>query len=722
METGSKYLASIGQAVQGAYGPSPLTHAMSVRNAVGVVAAVVLAMIFVSPSAALVTGMGAITVALADRPGLDVTKAPRMLWTVIGAAIAVFAGTLLGGHTATEIAALGIAAFCVGVLSAYGAGPLQSGVASILTLLVAATQSHSFAGSLGYAGIVILAGVLQTILSLSASPAPARNPDGHALDRVFRDLAAYMRDPEDRGEVPASMAHSQAYAYQQALSVYAITASREQLLENLHRIQFEVIAFVDASQRFASVQPELYQRWTASRKVLAESLEGCGHLLVGTTSLSTVESSIAQARSQLTSMAGELVSTDPYQIGSWRKLARTLLAHLEGAAFAADSHREDRVGSMAPRALFGAMRDRARATIHFARLNVRARSPMFRHALRLMFAVVVASLAPVFLDVPHWYWSPMATLVVLRPFYANALQRMWESWLGFVVGLVAGTVVALVFGGSSWVMIGLIGLFIFLQRLYGAVNVGFGMTMVAASVVGLFSLVDLAVDDALIDRAVNVAIGGIVAVVVHVLWPTWQRLRTRDLMAECIDRYRDVFAVVVPNALGQSHSDFSVVMSRRAIARAARGSAEETLRRPGNDADTSNEQRQIMSDLLMHLRVVVWSTLRLEAYARMIPAEDSDHELVLAYQEFMRASERVMLDVSHSVTHGHEPGSYAASVSDAVSWMKDVVTNQDVENKESSVLAWYGVMVQADVHATHLQQIEDQVTQLAVMSGNDQQR
>lgn len=722
METGSRYLASIGQAVQASYGLSPLTHAMAVRNAIGLVVTLVLAMVFLSPSAALVGGMGAVAVAVADRPGLDVTKAPRMLWTVIGAAVAAFVGALLGGHTSTEIAAVSIAAFCIGVLSAYGAGSLQSGVASILVLLIAATQSENFAGSLGFAGVVIIAGVLQTILSLSAAPAPARNPDGHALDRVFRELAAYVRVPDNRGEVPAAMALTQVHAYQQAFAVYRSPADREPLLESVHRLQSEVMAFVDATQRFLDTQPELYDRWALARRALAESLEGSGHLLVGATALTSVEASIAQARSQLTTMAGELESADSRQIGSWRKLARELLAHLDAAALLADSQREDRIGGMAPRALIGVMRDRGRATVQLVRLNVRARSPMLRHAIRLTIAVVIASIVPVVLDLPHWYWSPLAVLIVLRPYASDAIHRMWESWLGLIVGLVVGTVIAVVFHESTWAMIAIIGLFLFLQRLYGASNVGFGMTMIAAMVVGLLALAHSSADDALLDRALNIVIGGAIAVGIHFVWPSWERLRTRDLIAECMDRYRDVFAMVVPGAIGRTQSEFRVVMLRRTIARAARASAEESLRRQGNEPSLGDDEQQAMSDLLTQLRVVVWSTLRLEAYARMLARDDIDQELMLAFQEFQRSSERVFQNASHAITREREPGESAASVADAVTWMRDVLAHAEVENKESPVYAWYGVMVQAQEHADRLQRIEDHIMQLAVMSGAGHQR
>ncbi|MCO5216811.1 MAG: FUSC family protein [Thermomicrobiales bacterium] len=718
METGNRYLASIGQA---AYGLSPLTHAMAVRNAIGLVVTLVLAMVFLSPSAALVGGMGAIAVAVADRPGLDVTKAPRMLWTVGGSAIAAFVGALLGGHTSTEIAAVSIAAFCVGVLSAYGTGSLQSGVASLLVLLVAASQPQHFTGSLGYIGIVIVAGVIQTILALSAAPAPARNPEGHALDRIFRDLAAYIRAPDDRGEAPAAIAFTQAHAYHQAFAVYRSTTNRQPLLDNAYRLQSEVMALADATRQITDSQPELYERWLLARRALAESLEGCGQLLVGGTSLASVEVSIARSRSQLTAIAGELKSAEPRQIGSWRKLARTLLVHLDQAAFMADSQREERIGGVSPGALLGLMRDRFRATMQLVRLNVHVRSPMLRHAIRLTFAVLLASSILVALDISQWYWSTLAVLIVLRPFSFNAVQRMWESWLGLIIGLVVGTVTSLIFHEATWVTIAIIGLFIFLQRLYGASNVGFGMTMIAATFVSLWTLTDVMADEALIQRALCLSIGGAIALGIQFAWPSWDRLGTRDLIAECIDRYRDAFSMAVSDAIVQTQIESDQATLRRTIARAARASTEEVVRRPENAPGISDDERDTLTDILTQLRALVWSAMRLEAYARMLATEDNDQELVLAYQAFVRASERVLEDTSHAITHHREPQSFAMDVAESVVWMSGVVMQSEVENRESPVLSWYGVTSQADTHAKRLQQIEKQISRLAVMSGSGYQ-
>ncbi|MCA9834506.1 MAG: FUSC family protein [Thermomicrobiales bacterium] len=713
MEKGIRYGTSFGRAIRGHITSRlrPTSHAMALRNAIGVMLPLIIASVLGNPTAALIAGIGTLNVCMSDRPGLDVTKAPRMFWTVIGATIAVFFGCLLGWHVSLVIIAATIFALIVGLLSAYGPGMLQSGATMIIALLVASNRPHDLPGALGTAGIVLAAGIVQTLLSLSAAPAPARNPDDHALDRIFRELAAYIRSPETRGEVPAAMAITQATALQQAFALYRSPADRAPFLLCIHRLQSELMALADATEPLVAQNPGQYDAWQAVRRSLSDTLEVLGAFLLGHVEADEVDTAIRRARAATTTLGNGWSEGDDRQRGSWDELTNVLIRRLEETERLADQQRDKRIGGVHPGAIIGAMRERARATLQLIRLNIRARSPMARHAVRLAACVALAGILANLLQIPFWYWSPVTVVVVLRPYYGDTLNRMTGAWLGTFGGLVLGTVLAIVLPRQIWLEILVIGILVYLQRLYGASNIAFGMGMVAAYIVSLLQLAHVSAQDAFVDRALNVALGGAIAGVAFVLWPTWEQLQLRDLMAECIDRFRDSFNLGMPASIGDIPLNLPLLTQRRTIARVARASAEDAIRRTVQEPDISESHRDAMDELLGELRTMVWTTLRLEAYARIIRDQEINQELSLAFQEYVHSTDRALDQISIALINRSDPPNAMTRVSDAVIWMKDALMHLD--NDEPQAMAWYGLMQQASQLSTDLTSIGDSVHILA---------
>lgn len=713
MDTGSRHVASFGQAIRAhvTSGLSPTSYAMAIRNAIGVVLPLMIATAMHNPTAALIAGVGTLNVAMSDRPGLDVTKVPRMLWTVIGAATAVFIGSLVGWHLWLAAISAAVLALVVGLLSGFGPGMLQGGTTMVIAFLVASNRPHDLRGAAFNACIVLVAGCVQTLLSTTASPAPARNPDGHALDRVFRELAGYIRDPEERGEVPAAISITQVAAMQQAFAVYRSPADRAPLMLCIHRVQSELMALVNSTEELLALQPDQFDRWQTARKTLSETLVCIGRMLVGTCDQDSVELTTRLARHDLELLGARWTVGSVTQRGSWRQLAGVLTARLEETARLAEEQREKRISGFQVRALAGAMRERARATVQLVRLNVRSRSPILRHAIRLSVCVAIAGSLASLLHIPFWYWSPVTVVAVLRPYYGDTVNRMTANWIGTFAGLVLGTTMIAILPDSSWVGIAVIALYVFLQRLYGASNIAFGMAMIAAYIVALLGLAHVPAQEAFVDRAENVLLGGAIAVVAFLLWPTWEQLRLRDVVAACIDRYRDAFRLGIPASIGDIPLDLPQLEHRRTVSRAARASAEDSIRRTRQEPDISDHQRETMDALLVDLRMLVWVTLRLEAYARIVRDQDIDQELLLAFREFCRSADRALQRISVDIENRSEPEDVSAPMADAVAWMRDAKASLQVD--DSQTIAWYGVITQSQHLVDRVGYMNERVASLA---------
>src|SRR5258708_38171450 len=96
----------------------------------------------------------------------------------------------------------------------------------------------------------------------------------------------------------------------------------------------------------------------------------------------------------------------------------------------------------------------------------------------------------------------------------------------------------------------LIGVFAFLMRWIGPGKYGiFGVT-VSALVVLLISITGVAPKDVIAARGANTIIGGAFALLAYVLWPTWERNRVPELLAELLTAYRRSFRSIGRALLG----------------------------------------------------------------------------------------------------------------------------------------------------------------------------
>jgi len=224
------------------------------------------------------------------------------------------------------------------------------------------------------------------------------------------------------------------------------------------------------------------------------------------------------------------------------------------------------------------------------------------------------------------YWIPMTIVLVLKPEFAVTFSRGVLRIAGTLAGLLLATALFHFLPIHTAMEIVLIGLFTFLMRWIGPANYGiFGVT-VSALVVLLISITGVAPKDVIAARGANTIIGGAFALLAYAAWPTWERNRVPELLAELLTAYRRSFrsicrAVMEPGSVVARERERT-----RQAARTARSNLEASIERLAAEPGVSPEQLARVNALLAASHRFAHAMIELEASIPQAPAQPSGRD------------------------------------------------------------------------------------------------
>jgi uncharacterized membrane protein YccC len=261
-------------------------------------------------------------------------------------------------------------------------------------------------------------------------------------------------------------------------------------------------------------------------------------------------------------------------------------------------------------------------------------SPILRHAIRLAAAAGAGVAIERFADVPHGYWIPLTTLMVLRPETAHTYTRCVGRVAGNALGIVAASVVTTIWHPSG--LAAAVLAVIFLGIAY-AVS-GFGYLAVsatlAATVVFLIDVSGTAADGTMTDRLIATLIGGALAVLVHVALPDHSLIRLRQRAGELLKTEIEYAATVIKafvHGLDHPGEALAAAWERAFRARAAFEAA------AGATTSDSGELRRWLKSYRTALNAVTTSCATLEASLPAHPSPTLSDDFVVAIDEYAEA-------------------------------------------------------------------------------------
>ena len=190
-------------------------------------------------------------------------------------------------------------------------------------------------------------------------------------------------------------------------------------------------------------------------------------------------------------------------------------------------------------------RSRAGEYWHALRANFTWQSPSMRHALRATVTIGLATIAGLLWPEGHGYWIPLTAWIVLKADFAATVTTGIGRMLGSAAGAVIASFLATGLLQSPKVTVFVVGFY----ALAGYLTLPVSYTVYSAVIAGFAVFqIDMAGDSPMFaawDRGLCTLAGGVLALVLYALWPTWQTRRLPDFLVSLIEAYRDYANIVL---------------------------------------------------------------------------------------------------------------------------------------------------------------------------------
>jgi uncharacterized membrane protein YccC len=523
--------------------PSALRPAAAAKAAVGVVIPLIAGMAAGFPTAGATAAFGALTVGIAT-----VVAAPRvpvgtLLAATVGMGAATFIGSLSGLVMPVHLLVLAAAGFLGGSLVAAGRGATQVGVNAIIALLIFGRHAAGPDLAALHASWVMAGGLVQTVLAVALrSPRPLQR-QREALAAGYEGLAQNIERP------PSLQSGEAADAAREALRPLLQTTdvlTAEPLLglaDQLDRIRQELHAL--HYQRAAlTEQTDLCRQIDAGLTLIADALSQVASALRQRRAPSSVEASAAK----LLELADDLGKGEPGRQGQWPavRFASARIAALAGQLRAVDRMTAQVAGtrrfSLAVTASYAAdaivvLPGQLLSAAEDIWAAMSPSSPAFRHAVRLAVVVPLATEISRLLPWPRAYWLPLAAVIVLKPDFTATIGRGVARTVGTAIGLLAAASMVVAVHPQGVAFVALIAVCAWLGYTVFVANYAIWAIFLTALVILLVSTAGTSEISTVENRGFDTLIGGAIAIVAYLVWPTWE---AKTLQAATADRFEAI--------------------------------------------------------------------------------------------------------------------------------------------------------------------------------------
>ncbi|WP_407460954.1 FUSC family protein [Xanthomonas campestris pv. raphani] len=596
--------------------PRDVPLRVALRNTAAVVLPLLIGVATGHVAAGLAVCSGALNTMFSDQPGPYRARLQRMLMAALAAGGAALLGIWVGHNTPALVLAGLLLGLSGGLLVALGPVAARVGLTSMILLVVSADMRLPVAQAPGVALLIFAGGVLQVLLALAAWPLQRYRPERFALAELMRQLASIARQrPEATAPPPATqevldamvMLHGEHRSRAIAVQSFRIIA------ELCDRVRLELLSLADADTRLGQLQAR-----PAIERVLERSaivLEQLAHAM-------TVGEDPAAATASMTGFDNLVAALAQFQHDNAdtreRRLVRVAVARAQGLggqlrALVRNAHwassrgeiQAQLAGARLPAAL------RPAATWATLRANLDLSSVAFRHALRCGVCLALAIAFQRWQQIPHGFWIPMTTAIVLKPDFGGTFSFGALRVAGTFVGLLLATLLAHLAMDGAGIRLSLLALFCLGFRLLTQVNYGIGVAFLTGMLVLLLSFEGVSPGEAVGARLQATVAGSALALIAYALWPTRERRQIRASLAQLLDAYRAHLRNLL---LGQ----LDALSDSRAAARVARTNTQASIERlRGEPRSRRNlEELKRAESLLANGNRLIRATLSLEAVLR----------------------------------------------------------------------------------------------------------
>lgn len=575
--------------------------------------------------------------------GLTFTYRARtrlMLLASFGIAISALIGSLTGKIDWLAILIIGIWGFGAGMLVSISQASMIIGLQSTVALIVLSHFSLSPSHAILQAMLMFSGALLQTALGFIPLPGYTFGPERAALSTVYQILADRAEDPSHPltgRQINEALAKAEA-----TLADSNLDTPRGKALANLfnraEHIRLDLILLsqilhyhISHKDEFAtSLEPlqQVFQAVAAILQAIADSL----HTSRLTTSLTEPRQQLEQAIALLRQQAKTGEKQEMIQQALVHsEILRQQLYDVEETAKSWQNKRSNKKFSI-PHSPELRLRD----PLVTLRANLTLRSTACRHAIRLGITLAIATAIYHIFPLERGYWIPLTALLVLKPDFATTFSRGFARSIGTLFGALLTTLIVAKLTPTPGMLIILDTAAAFISFALLNVNYALFSSFITAEVIFLLAFVDTQTLTNITGRFLDTIIGGTLALLAYVLWPTWEHRQARNTVALYIEALRHYLTATIQAYIDPTYNDPSLLQQVRKEARLARSNAEASVERlqnePMHDYFAPNSARGILAST----DTLAKSLLAFEAYFQ----NNSVHHSLPELENFARDAGR----------------------------------------------------------------------------------
>ena len=588
--------------------------------------------------------VGALTAGMASLQGTYRSRVKIMAFAAGAFAVSAFVGATIGHLQGPDIAVTAVWGIAAGLLVMFGEAPGVVGLQAVIGLVVFSQFSFGPEQAALNALWALCGGAVQILIVAVTWPLQRFPVERAASSDAYRQLAAHLRslvadpsallDPGVLDKLRSALVETQPWGDRAAAAAYRALA------DEAERIRLEVAGIARARARLAHAST------IGTHTGRVGTLDAAGYLEDAIIASADVLADVAAALHDGRSAVADAEDRERFRaaIEHLRATADTaepstsaILSHVvEGLTALAGQLRSvtqltavaagdqpaapETSGSAAGRPV----RSRSRPSplagttgghLESVRANLTLSSEVFRHALRVGATLAVAVSISHLFPLGHGYWLPMTVMIVLKPDFAATLSR----GLGRSVGTLLGAgLVTLLLAGLAPSPEGLIVLTVALYAASVAVlraNYVIYSVGVASLVVVLLAFTGSPAPSLAADRAFYTLLGAALALAAYAAWPTWERTRVADRLADLVEIDGRYGAALLHAWADPAGADRAALQRLRRVARLARSNAEASVdrwlsepvgRQPGSPNALDAETAQ---GILAAVRRYIWGAL-----------------------------------------------------------------------------------------------------------------
>ncbi|HTI15748.1 MAG TPA: FUSC family protein [Dictyobacter sp.] len=589
---------------------SQLTFSVAIRCVVGLILPLLLGQATGHLVQGVIVAAGALS---AGTVGLAFTHRARirtMLYASIAIGFSASIGGLVSLNTWLTMLALGVWGLGAGLLASMGQPALLVGLQAATALIIFSHFAVTPVQALLEAPLMFAGALLQILLALLPWPGQHSGVERTALSHLFQALSDYAKDP-----LQSDTMRRMSNVLTQTETVLADSTPRGEEQEAYHslflvseslRLELAILVAVEQRLQQSGEHERLQQCISSLRQILASATEifhaYADHLLHLRSRLDT-----QQYFRQLDAALASLRQAEITPIHE-KHLLQQLILHAE--RLVEQCHAVEQIfqswSKLRSHHSFAFRRNRVlwkqlqlQHPFSVMRANISLHSTAFQHALRLSVTLLLAGAIYRFTPLDRGYWVPLTALLVLRPDFTTTFSRGVARLLGTLLGSICISLFFLVFHPGVMTMIALIAVLAFFS--YGTLLANYGIFsfLIAAEAILLITFVDPHSVTNGVFRGINTIIGGVLVLLIYVIWPSWARSQLLPNLRQRVDAIRVYFVTVMDAYIHPTQADTRQLEKARHKSRLARTNAESaiesTLNEPGNYFADTNLAQTVMA-------------------------------------------------------------------------------------------------------------------------------